>query len=84
MILRGFDESAHIFGKAGAAEARSRMQEFTANAVVETDAARDFLDIGANFFAQIRNFVDEGDFGREKCIGCIFNEFCRAAGSCKE
>ena len=51
------------------------MQEFRADAVVEPDAARDFLHIGADLFGQIRDLVDEGDLGGEERIGRVFDQF---------
>ena len=51
------------------------MQELRADAVVEPDAARDILHVGADLFAQIRDLVDEGDLGGEKRIGRVFDQF---------
>jgi hypothetical protein len=45
------------------------VQEFGTDAVVETDTARNVLNIGANLLAQISDFVDETDLGRQKRIG---------------
>ena len=78
VILSGLDQGAHIFGKAGAAEAGPGMQEFAADAVVETDAARDLLHVGADLFAEIGDFVDESDLGREERVGGVFYELCGA------
>ena len=55
------------------------MQEFRTDAIIKADAARDILHIGADLFAQIRHFIDEGDLGRQKRIGGIFDEFGCAA-----
>ena len=55
------------------------MEEFAADAVVEADAARDIAHIRTDDFAQIGDFVDEGDLGREEGVGGIFGEFRRAA-----
>ena len=54
------------------------MQEFRPDAIVHADAARQILDIGAGFLAQIGHFVDEGDLGREKGVGGVFDQFRRA------
>src|SRR5262249_23767529 len=51
------------------------MQKFGANPIVEPDAARNLLDIGANLLAQISNLVDEGDLGGKKGVGRIFDQF---------
>ena len=74
MILCGLYESAQIFGEARATEAWSGMEKFAADTIVKPDAAGDFLNIGADFFTEIGNFVDEGDLGRQKRIGGIFDE----------
>ena len=50
------------------------MQEFAADAAVEADAAGDVLDIGADRLAQIGDLVDEGDLGREKGVGRVFDQ----------
>ena len=68
-----------VLGKAGAAEARPGMQEFPADALVEADAARDILHIGADLFAQIGDLVDEGDLGGEEAVGRVFDQLRRAA-----
>jgi hypothetical protein len=66
VVLSGLDQRNRILGKARAAEARTDIQEFSAGAVAETDAARDVLDVGADFFAQLGDIVDEGDLGARK------------------
>ena len=50
------------------------MQELRADAIVEPDAARDLLHVGADFLAQIGDLVDEGDLGREEGVGGIFDQ----------
>ena len=50
------------------------MEEFGADPAVETDAAGDVLDLGADLLAQIGDFVDEGDLGRKKGVGRIFDQ----------
>jgi hypothetical protein len=47
------------------------MQELGSDAVVQADAARDILNVGADLFGEIRDLVDEGYFGGEKCVGGI-------------
>ena len=54
------------------------MQEFRTDAVVEPDAAGDFLHIGADLFAQISNLVDERDLGREERVRGVFYQLRRA------
>ena len=62
------------FGKAGAAIAGAGVQELRADAVVEADAARDLLHVGADLFAEIGDLVDEGDLGREERVGGVFDQ----------
>ena len=54
------------------------MQELRADAVVEADAARDLLHVGADLLAQIGDLVDEGDLGGEKRVGGVFGQLRRA------
>ena len=56
------------------------MQELRADAVVETDAARHLLHVGADLLGEIGNLVDEGDLGREKRVGGVFDQFGGAPG----
>ena len=79
VVLRGLDQRDGVLGKAGAAIARPGVQEFRADAVVETDSARDLLDIGADLLAQVRHLVDEGDLGREEAVGGVFDHLRGAA-----
>ena len=55
------------------------MQEFRADALVESDAARHFLNVGAHRLAQVGDLVDEGDLHREIGVGRIFDQFGGAA-----
>ena len=50
------------------------MEEFRADPVVEPDTARNLLHVGADLFAEIRNFVDECDLRSEERIGRILDE----------
>ena len=67
------------FGKAGAAIARAGVQELRADAVVEADAARDVLHVGADLLAEVGDLVDEGDLRREKGVGGVFDQLGGAA-----
>ena len=82
VVLRGLDQRARVLRKARAAEARTRMQEFCADAVVEADAARNLLHVGADALGKVGDLVDEGDLGREERIGCILDQFGGAARRC--
>ena len=67
-------------------ESRSRrspagMQKLAADPVVETDAARDLVYVGADLLAKISDFINEGDFSRQEGIGGVFDEFSSASVS---
>jgi hypothetical protein len=83
MIVRGLQERARVFRKARAAEAGPGVQKFGADAVVEPHAARHVLDVGSDFFRQVRHLVDETDLGRQKCIGGTFDQFGAAPAGIK-
>jgi hypothetical protein len=81
VVLGGLDEGSYILGKARAAKSRPRVEEFRPNSFVESNAPRNFLHIGAEFFSQIGDLVDEGDLGGEQCISCVLDKFgCPAIG----
>jgi hypothetical protein len=48
VVLRGFDQRAGVFRKARSTKAWPRMKKFRADAVVQSDAACNFLDIRAD------------------------------------
>ena len=49
------------------------MQELCADPIIQAHAARNILHIGVELLAQIGDFVDEGDLGRQECIGCVLD-----------
>ena len=53
------------------------MQKTPANALIQTHATRNIMDIASHFFAKISHLVDEGDFHGEKGICGVFGEFRR-------
>ncbi len=67
--------ATRVLGKARAAVARAGVQELAADAVVEADAARDLLHVGADLLAQVGDLVDEGDLGGQERVGGVFDEF---------
>src|SRR5205823_98161 len=75
VVLRGFDQRAGVFRKARSTEAWPRMKEFRSDAIVQSDAACNFLYIRADLVGQIRDFVYEGDLGGEKSVCRVFDEF---------
>ncbi len=50
------------------------MEEFSADAPVQADAARHVLHIAADLLAQIGHLVDEGDLGGEEGVGGVFDQ----------
>jgi hypothetical protein len=64
-------------GKHEPPKARPRVEEFRPNSFVESNATRDFLHIRAEFFAQVGDFVDEGDLGSQECVSCVLDELGR-------
>ena len=77
-ILGGLGERQRILGEAGAAIAGAGVEELDADAVVEADAARDVLHVGADLLAEVGDLVDEGDLHGEEGIGGILDQFGRA------
>src|SRR6185437_7556309 len=45
-----------------------------ADAVVEPDAARDFLHVRADLLRKVGDLVDEGDLGGKEGVGGIFDQ----------
>jgi hypothetical protein len=59
------------------------MQKLAADAVVEADTARDLLHIAADLLAEVRDFVDEGNLGRQKRVGGVFDKLRIASAGIK-
>jgi len=47
------------------------LKEFWTNPVVQADAPRNAIDVGAHFLGKIRHLINERDLGGEKCISRI-------------
>ena len=77
-IVRRLHQRGEVLGKARAAEARPGVQELAPDPVVEADAARHLLHVGAGPLAQVRHLVDEGDLGRQEGVGRVLDELRRA------
>ena len=73
-LARGAHQRQAVLGEARAAKAGPGMQKLAADAAVEADAAGHVLDVGADRLAQIGDLVDEGDLGREKGVGGVFDQ----------
>ncbi len=74
MVLRRLHQRTGVLGKAGAAKTGTGVQELGADAVVEADAARHFLDVGAGALGEIGDLVDEGDLGGQERIGRVLDQ----------
>jgi hypothetical protein len=69
------DERLDILWQAEAAEAQSGVQVLRPDARVEADGPRNFFDVGAQLFAEIRDRVRIGDLQRELGIRCVLVQF---------
>ena len=69
------DQGGGVLGKAGSAVAGASMQEFRPDPLVEPDPLGNLLDIGADLFAEVGDFVDEGDLHRQEGVGGVFDQF---------
>src|ERR1041384_4937297 len=56
------NESLHVFRKTEAAVAQPSLKKLSTYARVQTHCVRDFFDVSANFFAQVRDYVGVTDF----------------------
>src|ERR1700691_3181317 len=68
-------EGLNIFRQAEATEAESGFQELLANARIESDGARDFLDVASEALAQIREDVGIGNFQAQERIRGVLDQF---------
>ena len=76
-VLSGLEQCERVLGKAATAITGAGIEEFAADPLVEAHAASHLLHISARPFAEIGDFVDECDLGRQKSIAGIFGEFGR-------
>ncbi len=75
VIVGGLEQRGRILGETRAAEARTGMEKFRPDPIIEAHAARHLLHVSAEALAQIGNFVDERYLGGEKGIGGVFDQF---------
>ena len=50
------------------------MKKLAANSLIHADGACNIMDVAADPIAEIGDFVDEGNLGREKSVGCVLGE----------
>ena len=79
VIERDLDQRAGVFRKTRAAESGTGVQEFRTDPIVEPNAARDFLHVGADLLGEIGDLVDEGYLGGKEGVGGIFCQLGRAS-----
>ena len=77
VVLRGLGQRERVLREARAAIAGPGMQELRADALVEPDALRDLLHVGAGLLAEIGDLVDEGDLHRQERVGRILDQLGR-------
>ena len=73
LFLGHVGQGLDILGKARTTPAQAGIQEMAADARVIAHAGRDFLHIRADAFAQVSQFVHEGDLGRQEGIGGVLD-----------
>jgi hypothetical protein len=67
------DEGGDILRETGATPTESGLEEFVADAAIESDAFGDLEDICTDAIANIGDFINETNFGREEGIRGIFD-----------
>ncbi len=68
VLARDPDERRDVLAEAAPAPADPGVEEPHADALVETDAAHDLGDVGADALAHVRDLVREADLGREERV----------------
>ena len=68
-VARELLQRRDVLGEARAAEADAGTEEVRAEPVVEPDALRDVLDVGADALADVRDLVDEADARGQEGVG---------------
>src|SRR5690606_25600431 len=79
IILSRAQKRHCVLGKTGTTIAGSGIEETRSDPFVEAHSERQFTNIAANLFTEISQLIDEGDLGRQKRIGGIFDQFRSAA-----
>src|SRR5690606_15592635 len=74
---RGTAAGTNVIREAGAAVADAGINEFVADARVGADAEPHVLDVRAEAFGDVGQFVHETDFEREHRVGCVLCQFGR-------
>ena len=74
-FVRHVRQRPHVFGKAAPAITQPGIQERTPDALIVTHAGRYLFDVRSQAFTNLRNFINEGYFGCQECVGGILNHF---------
>jgi hypothetical protein len=77
-LARRVDQRLDVLREAGAAVAGAGVDEVVADPRIGADAAAHRLDVGAEPFGQVGEFVHEADPGRQHHVGRVLGEFRRA------
>ena len=67
----------HIFWKAGASIADTRINEFVADPRIRANSLSDHIDICPHQLTEVGDVVHETDLGSEHGVGCILCHFGR-------
>src|SRR5262249_44359271 len=70
-------KSLDVFWEAAATEARTGVEELPPDALIHSHAFCDIANVGAEQVAQVRDFIDERDLSRKKCIRGVLYHFRR-------
>ena len=60
------------------------MKKLWANTVIQTDASRNVIHVGANFLGEIRDLINESDLGGQERVSRVFNKFRRPSAAILE
>ena len=78
------DEGLNVLRKAETPEAEAGLEELRADAGIEAHGVGDFLNVGADAFAEVGDDVGIADFQGEERVGCVLDEFGAADGGYEE
>src|SRR5690606_27275190 len=77
--LAGLEQRHGVLGKTRSAVSGPGLLAARPSPPVEADHLGYVAHVGADFFAEVGDLIDETDLGREECIGRILSEFSRPA-----
>ena len=77
-------EREGVLGKARASKSRPWIEKLRADAVVETDAARNIENVRVDAFAEVGDLVDESHLHRQEDVGGVFDHLGAAPRGVKD